>query len=947
MRVVLLSGEPGIGKTQLLRELAQRAAADGIPVLYGGASEAEGMPPYLPLLEALGQHIRATSPDILHAQVAGAATTLAALLPELVERLGALPDGYPLPPEQARLRLYEAIGGFLTAIATPRSLVLQLDDLQWADAATLDLLCHIARHQPVARLLVVGAYREGEVAEHVGFQRAVAELNRLRLLSTISIGPLAEADLSVFAAEYLGGTITPLIGQVLFKQSEGNPFFAEELLRGWLEAGALTRPEWSWSLVLPSIEGLPSSIVGAVRQRLARLPPEVVDLLRIAAIIGRSFEAALLAEVADQGLELVEERLAVASCARLLQGDPSGIFTFGHDTIRESLSSDMTAARRRRLHAAIGQALELRASATGAQPLAELAFHFTQGGDRARGAVYAQQAAELALRSYAPDEALAHYRAALDLIEVGDQRRGRLLFGLGEAATLTGAEHEAAAAFTSARDWFAQAGDMLAAGQAAQRLGLACWRQELVAEARAAFETALALLDERLCAETVQTLVDLGSLLAVSLHQHAEGIAYGRRALELAQRLADDRLLAAASRTVGNLLVLTNDLPAGIALLERALELAAAADDPVEAAECCAALAMAYMSSGQLRRSAERTRQRMQFALRCHDLFQMRHIYSFLAALHGIQGRLAEAEQLIGQAQPIVERLASPEPAAYLGFIRGMKAYAQGDYAAAEAILQQAIATFRAIGPHTLVWYLGSLGLALFAQEKRPEALACMAELEMLVARLSPGTLPTALPLACLAAMALALGDQVRIVQLQSRLVPFSGQFHDALIDRLLGQIATRQGDWAGAERLLAAAVRMAEQEDIRFEIAPALEAQADLELARGGRGSAARASRLIEQALASAQRLGNPHEARRLRERLDTLGGRSSQRPPPLPAGLSEREAEVLRLVARGMSNREIAQALILSEKTVANHLTNIFTKTGAGNRTAATAFAIRCGLA
>src|SRR5437588_10998743 len=159
-RVVLLVGELGIGKTRLLDEVAARALHNGAIVLRGEASDSEGMPPYLPFLEALGRYIRATPLDQLREQVGIAPQVLASILPELTGRLGELPAAYTLPPEQKRLRLYEAIGSFLELISTSHPLVLTLDDLQWADSASLDLLCHIIRHQPKAKLLVVGSYRE-------------------------------------------------------------------------------------------------------------------------------------------------------------------------------------------------------------------------------------------------------------------------------------------------------------------------------------------------------------------------------------------------------------------------------------------------------------------------------------------------------------------------------------------------------------------------------------------------------------------------------------------------------------------------------------------------------------------------------------------------------------------------------------------------------------------
>jgi predicted ATPase len=186
--VALIVGAAGIGKTRLLDELAARAAGSGGRVLRGGGSETEGMPPYLPFLEALGQHIRTTDPDTIRAQVGAFAPVLATILPELPSRLGQTTASYSLPPEQSRMRLYEAVSSFLGAIAAPGGLVLILDDLQWVDPASLDLLCFIARYQqtaqPSARMFVLAAAREGEAAYPDAFERASTELNRLRLLTT-------------------------------------------------------------------------------------------------------------------------------------------------------------------------------------------------------------------------------------------------------------------------------------------------------------------------------------------------------------------------------------------------------------------------------------------------------------------------------------------------------------------------------------------------------------------------------------------------------------------------------------------------------------------------------------------------------------------------------------------------------------------------------------------
>jgi predicted ATPase len=316
-------------------------------------------------------------------------------------------------------------------------LLLVLDDLHWADSASLDLLCHVVRHQPTARLLILGTYHEGEVSQNPALERTLVELTRLRVLTTLVLTPLQADEIAALAANYLGGPIAPALGQFLHAQSEGNPFFAEELLHDWLETGVLAREESDpagrscWALTRPFESTLPPSIIGAIRQRLARVPPAVVDQLRIAAIIGRTFPASLLAEVQGREVEEVEELLLVGERARLVRGDQAGAFAFSHDKIRECLYAEVSTARRRRLHERVGLALEARPGRTSAQQLADLAFHFARSGDRARGATYSRRAAEQALRTYAPTEAVAHYRAALDLLDPDDGQRGDLLLGLG------------------------------------------------------------------------------------------------------------------------------------------------------------------------------------------------------------------------------------------------------------------------------------------------------------------------------------------------------------------------------------------------------------------------------------------------------------------------------------------------------------------------------------
>ena len=236
---VMVSGPPGVGKTRLVDEFLSSEQVQRASVLRGGASLAEGMPPYLPFLQALGDYISAASIDVLAKQVGAHGPTLATLLPELVQRLGAQEPDVRVPPEQQRFRLYEAVTTFVVAIAASQPLVLFFDDLHWADVATLDLLVHVAGRSRGAALLIVGAYREGEAADNAALERAIAELNRRRLLVSVPLEALTADETGALATHLLGGAISSHVAEVVHRQSEGNPFFIEELLRALVEDGSL------------------------------------------------------------------------------------------------------------------------------------------------------------------------------------------------------------------------------------------------------------------------------------------------------------------------------------------------------------------------------------------------------------------------------------------------------------------------------------------------------------------------------------------------------------------------------------------------------------------------------------------------------------------------------------------------------------------------------------
>jgi len=956
--VVLLTGEPGIGKTRLLDEVDQWIAQDGAVVLRGSASEAEGMPPFLPFLEALGRYTQVTPQDRLRTQVAAVPQMLTSLLPELAAYLHDLRASPPLPPEQTRFRLYEAIGTFLEAISTPHALVLALDDLHWADTASLDLLCYLTHHQSSAHLLILGAYRESEVDRNPALTHTLTELSRQRVLTTVVVSPLSATEIGMLAIGRYGGSLSPGVSELLHAQSEGNPFFAEELLDSWIESGVLNQDHQQWVAIAPLAHALPPTIAGALRQRFACLAPAVIDHLRVAAIIGHSFDPSLLALVEEQEIEAVEECLLEAARARLIRADQQGRFLFSHDKIRECLYTEVSTSRRQRLHKLIGHVLESNSGqehTMSIYQLSDLAFHFARSGDRTRGVHYSLLAATQALQTAAAEEAMSHYRTALELLEPDDRRRGDVLLDLGEAALWAGKEQEAETIYEAAQRWLLQTNeqaDGVHVARAAHGLGLALWRQEKRQEAHAALEQALAFVRNGQCAEKAKILVDLSQLLMIYMRQHDEGMAYARQALEMAHNLGETELETTARRIiVWNSSLRWGDLSSAVQSLEQLLARTEERGDLAEAGECCFNLAVAYYCMAEIRRSYEVSLHRIALIELCRQPYQLRTAYTWPVLLLASQGKWTEAQREIERARPVVEHLASPMPCALLRQCQGFLAYQRENYIVAERELEAALALAGEnlqSGLGEMMYYLGPLSLVQATLGKREEAFASIVRLEHMLELLPDGILPTTPMRMCLALTFIALDDHERARSLYRHLLAFRGQHYWFLVDRILGMLATLSSEWETAAMHLTAAEETAKREGLLPELARTFLGQADVVLGQGSQQSTPQAIHLLNKALVLFEALGMEDSAQRARHRLQFLSHHAhGLKRASLPANLTQREAAVLKLVTCGKSNSQIAQELVISEKTVINHLTHIFNKTNSENRAAATAFAIRQGLA
>ena len=469
-RIVLLAGDAGIGKTTLTAELARRVHDAGAIVL-AGRSPRETVVPYQPFLEALRHWALNAAPTDLRVSTREYGSELARLIPELRRRAPDLPPPPQDEPETERYRLFEAVVGLLTELSRSAPVLLVLDDLQWADRPTLLLLRHLARATNPARLLISGAYRSTERGDT--FTNALGELRRDRLASQFDLRGLSESETAELVRMRAGVSPARAFAHALYEETEGNPFFVEEIIRHLIEAGVQVGSASASEL---QRFGLPEGVKQVIAFRLGRLEAPAAELLRVAAVIGRDIDAALLERVVLLGEEEFLAALEEALGAELLveSDEKTGSYLFSHALIRETLYESMSAPRRARIHKRVGEAIESAQGRRHERYLPELAYHFTRGADpedAEKAITYAFRAGEQATTMLAHEEAAEHYARALDVQDRFQsealERRCELLLRLGEARVRGGERALGSSAFREAAALAERLGDGASLARAA------------------------------------------------------------------------------------------------------------------------------------------------------------------------------------------------------------------------------------------------------------------------------------------------------------------------------------------------------------------------------------------------------------------------------------------------------------------------------------------------
>jgi class 3 adenylate cyclase len=426
-RLCFVGGEPGVGKSALVAQAARAAHAQGAVVLFGSCSE-DLVVPYRPWMTALGQLIEHAAPETLAALSPVDAGALARLLPGHGARLPAS-DVVAGDGDTGRLLLMEAVVALLAHAATDRTVMLVLDDLHWADAATIGLLRHVARSGRPASLVIVATYRHSELTRQDALSALLAELHREPRVQQFVMSGLADreiVDLIEAAAGYQLDEAGIGLAHALHRETNGNPFFVSELLRHLSESGEIAPGSDGRFRLTPDLDQLvlPNSLRDVVAQRVARLGDTALRLLPLAAVIGQTFDVDLLAGLVDLTEDDLLDLLDRAVVAALLieDRDNPGGYRFAHALIRHTLYQDLSAVRRQRAHARIAQLLEHSRSDRSARggSAAALAHHWlaaTRPADTGKALRWACEAGDEALGALAPGDAIRWYTQALELLE--------------------------------------------------------------------------------------------------------------------------------------------------------------------------------------------------------------------------------------------------------------------------------------------------------------------------------------------------------------------------------------------------------------------------------------------------------------------------------------------------------------------------------------------------
>ncbi|MGI9059409.1 MAG: helix-turn-helix transcriptional regulator [Ktedonobacteraceae bacterium] len=1095
-RAMTISGEIGVGKSRLLAEMYGEARRLGFRILEGRTYESGSMFPFLPFIEALRPVLRSSTPEQLQHYLGLAATgdgysddendsneqssnalateiislvgmplvaALARLFPELPKMVGVRIVAEVHSPEQEKFRLLDAIATLLERIAEDQPVLVGIDNLQWADSASLELTMYLTVRLHSSRVALVGATRppntqstQVEDSERVVSVKAamtatkiLGDLMRQGLLMLLPLSPLDTGATVQHIHALLPGTLSASIEQSLLHRAEGNPFFLEELVRMLTLKHQLVLHGNTWLATKNIGTELPGSITLAVGQRLEGLSSACRETLRVAAHFGRTFplEALLCVLASDEdghdGLAAIEEATQAAvivlaptdeTKGNELDGDwldnandsistaqlAPALYMFCQGIVQEVLHAEVPKHKIRALHSAIGTALEETYGQAAPAYAAELARHYALGGNNAASLRWSLLAGENAVRQQAHREAIGHFRMVVRLLAAGETGEGianvpslaQLAITIGDLWFKLGELELAAASFQKALERLqnveqngveAETAVPLQVAQANRLIADVYRMQAKYDQALAHLQAARAALDtgafkgqviagqvavvpwfagrsfsnggNALTLERVSTaerilLLQAMATLNILLYRAQEAETALWQSHQLAVQSGDRGSQAFALHLIGWLRGWGVHIHEAIRLQEQAHALYIAIGDPFRAALGEQGLGIIYQALGEMERAHLYTSRGFERARR----YGVRYVYGLLHLNFGIlalaQGDWAKSEYHLQEAMQEAEFTNNIR-------LKPLVMMAQASLLFRLGRWQEAEHYFRS-GSEAAVnteWYPGALALYGHFLAVTGRRSAARTQLDKAADYPESPGYGGDFYIPFIAEGYLHLDANERAATYIERIRDLRGfMYYSLAVDRVLGVVATRAGDWQMAEQAFEDGLALCQRANNQPEEGMILYEQARAVLMQSGTQPQAvqRVDVLCQRARTlflqydmqrSVDLVDTLQEGmRQLEQRENAMTNRQIKSAPDihvhmqerdavhaeyhLDLSLTKRELEVLRLVAEGHTDREVAETLIISPRTVNRHLSNIFVKIDVPGRAAAVAYAIRQGL-
>ncbi|MDB5066354.1 MAG: hypothetical protein JWM18_2788 [Chloroflexi bacterium] len=883
--LVMVGGEPGVGKTRLAEEVTTEAAGGGMLALTGRCYEMAGSPPYLPFIELLEAMARTVPHERFREALSEDAAQVAKLVPELHRLFPEIPPPLTLPAEHERRYLFNSVRDFIQRAGRLRPLLLVLEDLHWADDATLALLRHLTETVRDMPVLILGTYRDVEVNVRHPLADVLHDIARRQLCRQIAIGRLLQEDVAAMVGAMTGQDPPVRVVAAIHDETEGNPFFIEEVVRYLADEGRLVDAQ---GRLLPDVTigdlDVPHSVRFVIGRRLARLSEGTQRALTVAAVVGRGFDVGLLQAMGEADSEVLLDAIDEAEQTHMVvpvEGGRSAGYRFAHELIRQTLMAGISQVRRQRLHLQAAEAL-LRLNDQGVETEAvEVAHHLVEAGplsDRRRTVRYLTVAADHAVAAAAFEDGLHHLRTALSLLPE-DDRSGHAVLLEKQARALhrLGQWDEALDAWRDASTVYEERRDLEAVGRVFTKMAMQLSLSGRDAECREAVEHGLGALREGSSPWRVRLLALRGSSISRSGSYEAGGALTGE-AVDLAEVLGAGELGGALGARCAHHLFwgeLSETLRTGL-----------------RGAEIC-------RSTGHLGSLA--------------------HTLGIVQVALMATGRLDEATRLREELQPIASRLGRHVPLLVAAVAQAMSQATAGDLEAADRCIDGTVAMCRRLGVASTDVRVGRATVSLWRgswdqavteceeasrEEPYTAAFAGVASAFGLLVRAyrgewrgvravleeKLGTLPARGQPRLLSAWTslLVLPETLTVIGARkeaARFYPFAQEalargfvlrWHDmALVQTVAGICAAGGGDWTRAEDHYRTALRQAEELPHRIAQSEVRRWLAHMLISRDARGDRDQARELLLQAMDGYGRLGMPRHREMTEVLLETLGER------------------------------------------------------------------------